>query len=676
MARLREVIAHHTRRYYELDDPEISDAEFDGLMEQLRALEEDFPLLVTPESPTRKVGAASSSTFAEVRHATPMMSLDNALRPEELAAWVKRMDRYVAERVDYVCELKIDGIAISLLYEQGRLVRAATRGNGVTGEDVTANVAKIAAIPSQLAVVTTASDVPERLEVRGEVYMPVSAFAELNVRQGETGGKLFANPRNSAAGSLRQKDPAITASRDLSFFAYQLGALEGGPKLNSHFQSLEFVAACGLPVSPNLRQVSTLDDVDDFCRHWLAHRHDLDFEIDGTVIKVDSLAQRDELGSTSKSPRWAIAFKFPPEEATTRLEGIMVSIGRTGKATPFAMLKPVRVSGSTVKLATLHNADQVRLKDVRPGDTVLVRKAGDVIPEVVAPVLSLRPPDLAPWTFPTDCPVCGAPLVRAESESDTFCVNGECPGQRWARIVHFASRGGMDIEGLGEKRVAQLIEAGLLLDAADIYSLTYDSLMALDSFAEISARNLLAAIERSKGRPIPNLLAALGIRHLGGRGAEVLAAAFGSVDAIATASAAELAAAEGVGSVIAASVAAFFGLDTNRSIVDRLRGVGVNFTGPAATDQGPTPLAGMSVVVTGTLATMSRDAAVEAVKARGASSPGSVSKKTTYLVAGSEPGRAKYDKAEALGVTIIDEEALVRLLATGTVEIAPDPAGS
>jgi DNA ligase (NAD+) len=656
---LRRLVEYHTERYYLLDDPEISDAEFDALVRELRALEEANPELRSEESPTQKVGGRASTAFAEVRHRVPMMSLDNAFSFDELVAWGKRMERYISESVAYVCELKIDGIACSLLYEDGRYVRGATRGNGVVGEDVTENVRTIEVIPERLA-----GDPPQVLEVRGEVYMPASAFEELNQRQGEAGLRLFANPRNSGAGSLRQKDPKVTASRDLRFWAYQLGEVTGGPRFRRHSETLDFLKAAGLPVNPEVRTVGALEEVFAYCEHWLQHRHDLDYEIDGVVVKVDDLAQREELGSTSKSPRWAIAYKFPPEEATTVLKDIMVSIGRTGKATPFAQLEPVRVSGSTVQLATLHNQDQVRVKDVRPGDTVTVRKAGDVIPEVVAPVLSKRPEGLAEWTFPTQCPACGGPLVRIEGESDTFCVNVDCPAQRDGRIAHFASRGAMDIEGLGEKRVGQLTSAGLLRDPGDIYYLTYDALMGLEGFADISARNLLDAIEASKKRPLPSLLVGLSIRHLGGRGAEVLADAFGHLDRILEASEEEMAATSGLGHVIAKSVCEFFALDRNRQVIDKLRAAGVNFEGVERSTLPPT-LAGKAVVVTGTLESMSRDKAVEAVKARGGSSPGSVSKKTAYLVAGAEPGQAKVTKAEECGVPVIDEAAFLRLLETG-----------
>jgi len=672
---LRGLIEHHSRRYHDLDDPEISDAEFDALVRELRALEEAHPDLVTPDSPTQKVGGSVSAAFSEVRHLMPMMSLDNAFSFEELVAWGKRMERYIDGDVDFVCELKIDGIAISLLYEDGRYVRAATRGNGVVGEDVTENVRTIAVVPDRLDL--AADRTPAVLEVRGEVYMPLTAFEDLNERRGQAGDRLFANPRNSAAGSLRQKDPRVTASRELAFFAYQLGELtwparreavagDWPPRFRRHSETLDFLTEAGLTVNPEIRRVTTMEQVDEFCRHWLEHRHGLDYEIDGAVVKVDDLAQRMELGATSKSPRWAIAYKFPAEQATTLLKDVMVSIGRTGKATPFAMLEPVQVSGSTVALATLHNEDQVAKKDVRPGDTVFVRKAGDVIPEVVGPVLSKRPADLAEWLFPESCPVCGEPLVRVEGESDTFCTNVECPAQRAGRIGHFAGRGAMDIEGLGEKRVMQLIDAGLLHDPADIYSLSYDDLIALEGFADLSVRNLLTAIEASKTRPLANLLIGLSIRHLGGRGAEVLAGVMGHLDRIVAATEEELAGVEGVGPTIAHSVAEFFALDTNLAVVDRLRQAGLNFEGMVGGEpELPRTLGGKAVVVTGTLESMSRDAAADAIKARGGTSPGSVSRKTAWLVAGAEPGAAKVAKAAEYGVPVVDEAAFLRLLETG-----------
>jgi DNA ligase (NAD+) len=659
-AELREAIAYHNTRYHELDDPEISDADYDAMVRELREIEELHPDLVTPDSPTQQVGAAPSSLFAPVQHRTRMMSLDNAFSFDELVAWGRRMERYISGDVDYVCELKIDGVALSLVYERGRYVQAATRGDGAVGEDVTENVRTVEVVPERLR----GRRQPDVLEVRGEVYMPIAAFKELNARQEEAGGRLFANPRNSGAGSLRQKDPKITASRELSFWTYAIGTVEGGPSFKRHSETLEWLGEVGFPVNPEIRTLGSLDDVFAFCERWLEHRHDLPYEIDGVVVKVDDLGQRQELGATSHAPRWAIAYKFPPEERTTLLKQIMVSIGRTGKATPFAMLEPVFVGGSTVALATLHNEDQVRAKDVRPGDTVTVRKAGDVIPEVVGPVLASRPNGLRRWKFPTTCPACSAPLVRLEGESDTFCTNAECPAQLAGRIGHYASRGAMDIEGLGEKTVLTLTGRGMVHDVGDLYGLTYDDLIGLEGFADISVRNLLDAIERSKSRPLPNLLVGLNIRHLGGTGAQVVARAFGHIDRIMEMSEEEIAAAPGVGPVIAKSVHEFFAHETNRAVVEKLRTAGVNFQGPQAPDV-PQTLAGRSIVVTGTLESLSRERAEEAVKERGGKAPGSVSKKTDYVVVGQGPGAAKVNKATELGVPVLDEAAFLRLLETG-----------
>ena len=656
---LRKQIEYHTRRYFVDDDPEITDAEFDELVAELGRIETEHPELAGTDSPTAKVGGLASSLFAEVRHLTPMMSLDKTTSYEELLAWGKRMDRFISGHVDYTCELKIDGLAMSLLYEGGKLVRAATRGDGEVGEDVTANVLTIEEIPRDLA-----GGSPDVVEVRGEIYMPIPAFEELNARQAEAGARTFINPRNAAAGSLRQKDAVVTASRDLRFWAYQLGSVEGGASYTEHVQTLEWMRSVGFPVNPHIELEHTLDDVDRYCRSWLDRRHTLPYEIDGTVVKVNGLAQRRELGSTSRAPRWAIAYKFPPEEKTTKLRDIMVSIGRTGKATPFAMLEPVVVGGATVSLATLHNEDQVRIKDVRPGDTVVVRRAGDVIPEVRGPVLPLRPNGLKQWKFPSDCPVCGQRLVRLDGESDTFCVNADCPGQRVQRIAHFASRGAMDIEHLGERTVAHFSREGLLTDVADIYSLDFDRIASFEGWGETSTENLKAAIEASKQRPLANLLVGLSIRHLGSTGSQILARHFRHLDRIIAASAEELSAVEGVGPIIGASVQRFFAMDTNREVVERLRKAGLNFEGPSAPEL-PQVMEGMSVVVTGTLEGWSREEAEEAIKARGGKSPGSVSKKTTAVVVGSEPGAAKLSKATELGVPVIDEAGFARLLESG-----------
>jgi DNA ligase (NAD+) len=608
-----------------------------------------------------------------------MMSLDNAFDLDELRAWVDRIARIdpAVTGADFECELKIDGLAMSVTYEEGRFVRAATRGDGTTGEDVTHNVATVRAVPHELAWPKRRGPVPEVIEVRGEVYMPLPAFEELNRRQLEAGAKVFANPRNSAAGSLRQKDASVTATRDLSMWAYQVGALEGGPELKSQSDALALLRDCGLPVNPEIKVVHGVDEVFAFCTHWRDNRHSLDYEIDGVVVKVDDLALQKRLGATSHAPRWAVAFKFPPEEQTTRLLRIMVSIGRTGKATPFAVLEPVFVGGSTVGLATLHNEDQVRLKDVRPGDTVVVRKAGDVIPEVVGPVLPARRRGTRRWTFPTTCPSCGEPLVRLEGESDTFCTNLECPAQRVQRIVHFASRGAMDIEGLGEKRVVQLVEAGLVADVGDIYALEAPVLVEIERMGELSVENLLRGIENSKSRPLSRVLVALGVRHLGQAGSRALARRFGTLDAVGAASLEELAAVEGIGHVIAASVVEFLASTTNGAVLDKLRRAGLALTepgGPAATAvtgaegaPGTQTLVGKSVVVTGAIAGYSREEAEEAIVSRGGKSPGSVSKKTWAVVVGSEPGAAKLRRAEELGIPVVDGSKFDELLDGGEI---------
>ena len=659
---LRRQIAYHNERYYADDSPEISDADYDALVRRLRAVEDAFPEVMTPESPTQLVGAgALSATFAPVVHRRPMTSLDNAMDETELAAWGQRVLRGLGdEPVAYVCELKIDGLAMSLRYEHGQFVQAATRGDGRVGEDVTANVATIAALPARLP-----AGGPPVLEVRGEVFMPRASFDALNERMAAAGKARFANPRNAGAGSLRQKDPAVTAQRELSLWCYQLGETEGGPTFVSHQQTIDFLGGLGFPVNPEIRVVHDLAAVTQFCRHWQEHRHDLPYEIDGVVVKVDDLAQRERLGYTSRAPRWAIAFKFPPEERTTVLRDILVSVGRTGRTTPFAVLAPVFVGGSTVAMATLHNEDQVRAKDVRPGDTVVVRKAGDVIPEVVAPVLSLRPADSQPWVFPRRCPCpVGSELVRAEGEADTRCVEVACPFQLEQRIIYFASRQAMDIEGLGDRTVTALCERGLLADPADLYALTEEQVLTLPKFATTSAANLLAAIRGSTSRPLPKLLTALGIKGLGPSASEALSRAFGTLDAIMAAPGADLATTDGVGQVIAASIERWFQVEANRRFVDKLRAAGVDF-GRVEVIRVPQNLTGMSIVVTVTLDGFSREEAEAAIKDRGAKSPGSVSAKTTAVVVGAEPGASKLTKATDLGVPILDEAGFRHLLETG-----------
>jgi len=663
-AELRRQIAYHNERYHILDSPEIADADYDLLVRELLKLEADRPEVASADSPTSQVGAAPlSATFAPVIHRVPMTSLDNAMDETELAQWGDRVSRGLAGvAARFVCELKIDGLAMSLRYEHGKFVQAATRGDGRVGEDVTANVATIASLPRRLP-----RGAPEVVEVRGEVYMPIASFEALNERAALAGQPRFANPRNAGAGSLRQKDPRVTATRELSFWCYQLGEVIGGPEFTSHHETLEFLGALGFPVNPEIRVVGDVAGVFAFAGHWQEHRHTLPYEIDGVVAKVDELAQRVQLGFTSRAPRWAIAFKFPPEERTTILRDIQVSVGRTGRTTPFAVLDPVFVGGSTVRMATLHNEDQVRLKDVRPGDTVIVRKAGDVIPEVVGPVLSLRPAGSEPWQFPKICPCpLATELIRPQGEADTRCIEPACPFQRDQRVIYFASRGAMDIEGLGERTVFQLSDAGLISDPADIYTLTSEQLLGLEGFARISADKLLASIEGSKTRPLPKLLTALGIKGLGPSASESLSLAFGTLDSILAADEAALATTEGVGPVIAGSICRWYAIDANRTFIEKLRGAGVDFGLVEVSRLAPV-LAGKAVVVTGTLEKYSREEAELAIKARGGKSPGSVSAKTFAVVVGDAPGASKITKAQELGVPILDDAAFEELLATGNL---------
>ncbi|MBP7888715.1 MAG: NAD-dependent DNA ligase LigA [Ilumatobacteraceae bacterium] len=674
---LRSLVAHHDERYYNDDAPEISDADYDLLVREVARLEAEHPELVDPESPTQRVGAGSlNAAFSPVAHRVPMTSLDNAMDGDELAAWGDRVARGLGgEAAQFVCELKIDGLAMSLRYERGRFAQAATRGDGTVGEDVTANVATIEVVPKLLVSPERQSPVPEVLEVRGEVYLPLAAFERLKaakeaenqvrVAAGRKPEPVPVNPRNAGAGSLRQKDSSVTAGRDLAFWSYQLGEVQGGPELATHHATLEYLRELGFPVNPEIRLVDDLSEVIEFCTHWQQQRHTLGYEIDGVVVKVDSLAQREVLGFTSRAPRWAIAFKFPPEERTTILRDIQVSVGRTGRTTPFAVLEPVFVGGSTVGMATLHNQDQVAAKDVRPGDTVVVRKAGDVIPEVVGPVLSLRPLGSVPWVFPRLCPCpLRTELVRAEGEADTRCVEPGCPFQRDQRIIYFASRGAMDIEGLGDSTVQQLSDAGLVSDPGDLYSLTREQLLTLDKWGDTKADNLLAAIEGSKQRPLPKVLTALGCKGLGPAASDALSRAFGTLGAIRAASEADLATTDGVGPTIAAAIVRWFAVPANRDFVDKLERAGVEF-GLVEVSRLSQHLAGKAVVVTGALDGYTRESAEAAIKDRGGKSPGSVSAKTFALVVGADPGASKLAKAHDLGVPILDLAGFEHLLATG-----------
>ena len=666
---LRAQIAYHDDRYYGADAPEISDSEYDELVRDLRRLEAEHPELVTAESPTQQPGAATRSTFAPVQHIVAMLSLDNVFDRDELVAWVDRVYRAVGSDVTFVCEPKMDGLAVSLLYEGGRLVRGATRGDGRVGEDVTENVRTVDDVPERLK----GPRLPTRLEVRGEVYMRIDAFERLNASQGAAGRPVFMNPRNAAAGSLRMNDVSITASRELSAYCYQLGVQEGGPKLTSHHQTLEWMRELGFQVNPEILQRTDVDGVYDVCSSFQERRHRLGYEIDGVVIKVDDLAQRAELGSTSKAPRWAVAFKFPPEERTTRLRDIEVSIGRTGRATPFAMLEPVFVGGVTVTTATLHNEDEVARRDVRPGDTVTVRRAGDVIPEVVGPILAKRPRGTKPWTFPKDCPRCGRPLVRVEGEANHMCVNPGCPAKQWQGIIHFASRGAMDIEGVGEERVAQFVDTGLIGDAADLYALTAPRIEELPRLGPKSAQLLVDAIDASRSQPLWRLLVALGIPHVGPTAAQALAKRWRGLDRIAGATIEELVDVDGVGTIIAESLHRWFADERHRALVEKLRAARVSFDDPTPAGEEPAfepTLAGMTFVLTGTLPNHTREEATAAIEARGGKVTGSVSKKTSYVVAGDTPG-SKLAKAESLGVPVLDENGFVALLTEGPPPTTP-----
>ena len=667
-AELREAIARHNEAYYLHDDPLIPDADYDVLVRELRSLEELHPEIALEDSPTQTVSGATSAAFSPVTHATPMLSLDNVFDEEELLAWSERLRRGLGEtdaELVFSVEPKIDGLAMSILYVDGVLSVAATRGDGRVGEDVTDNVRTIANVPHRL----TGRAARGRIEVRGEVFLAKADFAALNARQRAEGGKEFANPRNAAAGSLRQKDPQLTAQRPLSFLAYQLEVVDGNDavsRISRHADLLATLADEGFLVAPETTSEVGVDAMVRRSTWFEEHRHDLMYEIDGVVIKLDDLEQRAALGSTSRAPRWAIARKLPPEERTTRLMAIEVSIGRTGRATPFAVLEPVVVAGSTVSLATLHNQDQVALKDVRPGDLVIVRKAGDVIPEIVGPVREAGRRRPKAWVFPSTCPRCGGPLERVGDESDTYCVNPECPAQRVQQITHFASRGALDIEGLGEQRVVQLMDAGLIEDVADLYELDPGAVAALDGLGELSANALRAAIDASRTQPLSRVLVGLGIRHVGPVAARELARRFDDIESLMSASEDQLAALDGVGPVIAASVAAYFEDPAHRQRIRRLLESGMTLREPREENQLAPTLAGRAVVVTGTLPGYSRDGAEEAIVARGGTSPGSVSKKTYCVVVGDNPGASKITKATDLGIPQLTASQFEELLATGT----------
>ena len=669
---LRHAIRYHDHRYYGLEDPEIPDADYDALRRELSALEEAHPDLVTPDSPTRRIGVPASGLFAPAPHRERMFSLDNAETVAELEDWVARMERQLGHPVgDLVCELKIDGLAVSLTYEHGVLTRSATRGDGMTGEDVTANVRTIPAVPLRLL-----GDAPALMEVRAEVYMPLPAFDELNIRQAAAGERMFANARNAAAGSVRQKDPAVTAGRNLSIWVYQVGYMEGGPPLAGHSETLDLLRRLGMRVNPGTAVMPDIPAAAAYVKKAEAERDDLPYQTDGVVIKVNDLGGQDELGYTARAPRWAIAYKFPAEERITRLEGIEINIGRTGAATPFAVLAPVFVGGANVERATLHNEDEVHRKDVRIGDHVVVRRAGDVIPEVVGPVPSRRIGEERSWSMPPECPFCAAPIVRPEGEKVARCTRGlTCPSRLREWLFHFAGRGGMDIEGMGYKTIDFLLEKGLIEGPADIFFLTSEDFIQPDDdpspraakspyfigWGEISVRNLMNGIDKARNHPIARLLVGLGIRHVGGTVARLLARDMGGMERLQDADVDTLAAIDGVGPIIAKSVVDWFSEEANRDLVARLGEGGVRLADPEPEGGPAQALAGMTLVLSGGLESMTRAAAKAAVEEQGGKVTSSVSKKTSALVAGASAG-SKLAKAQALGVPVIDEAEFHRLL--------------
>ncbi len=705
-AELRHLLDYHAYRYYALDAPEITDAAFDKLLVELQQIEAAHPELVTPDSYTQRVGGYVSEQFAPVTHMARMYSMDDAMNLDELDEWLQRTeDALGAGKVTYTCELKIDGLGVALTYQNGAFVRGATRGDGTTGEDVSLNIRTIRDVPMHLAeaaLVHMAEDRLTPIEVRGEVYMPKGGFARLNAEADAEGKAPFANPRNAAAGSLRQKDPKVTARRDLATFIY---AIADTAPLHVHSQRefLDWLRSAGFSVNPNVSTCSTPAEVHAFCADALAHRGDLDYDIDGVVVKVDSFAQQAELGFTARAPRWAIAFKFPPEEKQTVLREIRIQVGRTGVLTPVAEFDPVPVAGSTIARATLHNEDEVHRKDVREGDTIIVHKAGDVIPEVVGPVLAKRPEGALPWKMPTCCPACGSPVIHEEGEVAYRCVSLDCPAQLKERLLHWVSRGCMDVDGIGEELVEKMIAAGLLHDVSDFYQLTVDDIAGLDTgrtyLKDDKKKGVLAGqpilvgvkiagkivdeLTASKARSLGRVLFALGIRHVGKSVGEVIARRFLTIDALAAASEEDLASVDGVGPKIAQSVRQFLSVPENLAVLDRLRTAGLTLeedlsaeaartaaeTGVAEDLAASQPLAGLTFVLTGTLENRTRDEAGAALKALGAKVTGSVSKKTSYVVAGPGAG-SKLTKAESLGVPVLDEAALEQVLATGTVPAA------
>lgn len=682
---LNRLLSTYAYQYYALDDPQVTDAEFDRLLRELQTIEEVHPELVTPDSYTQRVGGYVSEQFEPVRHAQRMYSIDDAMNLEELDEWLARTDEALGSTpehpVAYTCELKIDGLGVALTYRDAQFVRAATRGDGTTGENVTANVLTIGDIPHALAQAGLArvadGGLGQSVEVRGEVYMPKHSFVRLNEDADAAGREPFANPRNAAAGSLRQKDPKVTAHRDLETFIYAV-ADEAPLAVTTQWQFLQWLRDCGFNVNPNAARCTSAREVHEFCANALAHREDLDYDIDGVVVKVDSFDGQAALGFTARAPRWAIAFKFPPEEKRTVLREIRVQVGRTGVLTPVAEFDPVLVAGSTIARATLHNIDEVRRKNVRVGDTIVVHKAGDVIPEVVGPVLELRPEGSVDWEMPSACPSCGSPVIREEGEVAYRCVSIDCPAQATERLIHWGSRNAMDIDGLGDEIVSRMVEQGLLTDVADFYDkLTEEALSEVSCgrqtvdgddivVGKTIAAKVMAQVNESRDRGLARVLFGLGIRHVGANVARALATHFRSMQALMTAAPEDIAAIDGVGPKIAASVHEFFSIKKNVAVVERLREAGVVLEEEVEEPDAPQTLAGLTFVLTGTLQNYKRTEAAKLLEAMGAKCTGSVSKKTSYVIAGEAAG-SKLTKAEQLGVPVLDESALVQILTTGQV---------
>ena len=658
--RLRREIEHHNWRYYVLDDPEISDARYDALMRGLAALEDRFPGLRAPDSPTQRVGAAPCEEFAQVRHGLPMLSLGNAMGEDEAREFDRKVKRFLGTpegaNIEYVAEPKFDGLSVELVYEKGALVRGSTRGDGITGEDVTANLRTVPSVPLRLR--GKAGDIPQRLEVRGEVYIDLGDFEKLNREREKSGEPLFANPRNAAAGSLRQLDPSVTAGRPLKVFLYAPGRVEGW-SFGSQWEFLRQLPEWGLRVDDHIRKCAGIDEAIAFHREMESGRDGLPYEIDGVVIKVNSYALQRDLGEVSRSPRWALAYKFPPQQETTRVIDIIAQVGRTGALTPVAVMDPVRVGGVEVKRATLHNQDEVDRKDVRVGDTVLIQRAGDVIPEVVKVIAGKRPPGTKPYRIPSKCPVCGAVVERLEGEAVARCTGISCPAQLEEKICHFASRSAMDIDGLGVKLVRRLVSTGRVKSVADLYHLTRDDLLSLDRMAEKSATNILEAIDRSRSATLERVVFALGIRHVGEHVARVLARSFGTMEKIGGATQEELQETKEIGPQIAASIATFFSQRLNTKVIEKLRNGGVAWRSAAAA--GPGRFAGMTFVFTGALEKLTRDEAERLVEEQGGRASGSVSKKTHYVVGGADAG-SKLEKARGLGVKVLTEDEFSALL--------------